>query len=69
MLVVAKMLIPTIRIFYYNYFIQKEYNSSKKNLFNFNEQKELLKNAGFVDISETGFVYAGQGVLNSAKKR
>ena len=63
-----KMCIPTLKIFYYNFFIQKEYKFSKNNLFEFGEQKKLLEKAGFADISETKFVYAGQGVLNSARK-
>ncbi len=64
----SAMLIPTLKIFYYNFFIQKEYKFSEKNLFKSDEQEKLLKEAGFSDISETESVYAGQGVLNSAKK-
>ncbi len=64
----ATMLVPTLKIFYYNFFIQKEYKFSEKNLFKPDEQKKLLEEAGFADVSETKSVYAGQGVLNSAKK-
>ncbi len=64
----VKMCAPTLKIFYYNFFIQREYKFSKNNLFDFEEQKELLGKAGFVDVSGTEFVYAGQGVLNSARK-
>ena len=65
---VIKMAMPTIKMFYYNFFIQKEYKFSKQNLFNINEQKELFKQAGFNNISETKLVYANQGILNSVIK-
>jgi len=64
----AVMLVPTIMIFYYNFFIQKEYKFSEKNLFEREEQKKLLEEAGFIDVSETKSVYANQGILNSAQK-
>jgi ABC-type transport system substrate-binding protein len=62
------MLIPTIKMFYYNFFIQKEHKFTKQNLFDLGEQKELLQQAGFKNISETKLVYASQGILNSAIK-
>ncbi|MFA4890047.1 MAG: methyltransferase domain-containing protein [Candidatus Paceibacterota bacterium] len=65
---VIKMFIPAVEMFYYNFFIQKEYKFSKNNLFDLNEQKELLKQAGFNNISKTKMVYAEQGILNSAIK-
>ncbi len=64
---IFKMLIPTIKMFYFNFFIQKEYKFSKK-LFDFEEQKNLLEKAGFTDVSDTRLVYAGQGILNSGYK-
>ncbi len=62
---IAKMILPTIRIMYYNFFIKKGSNyyfPSPK------EQKDILKEGGFMNISETKFAYAGQGIINSAKK-
>lgn len=63
-----KLLIPTGKIFYYNRIIQKAYKSDSKNLFDLEEQKRELENAGFINVSKTRLVFAGQGVLNSAYK-
>jgi ubiquinone/menaquinone biosynthesis C-methylase UbiE len=65
---ILKMLIPTLKMFYYNFLIQKEHKLKRQNLFDFEEQKKLLEKAGFVDISETKFVFSNQAVLNSAHK-
>lgn len=65
---ILKMFIPTIKMFYYNFFIQKEHRFSKQNLFDFDEQKEFLEKAGLRNISETKLVYARQSILNSAIK-
>ena len=65
---VFKMIVPTIKMFYYNFIIQKEHKFNKNNLFDFNEQKELLNKTGFKNISETKLVYAGQGILNRGIK-
>lgn len=65
---IIKLLIPTIKMFYYNFIIQKEHKFNKNNLFEYQEQKELLVQAGFADISDTVIVYAGQGVLNAGIK-
>ncbi len=62
---VAKMILPTAKIIYYNFFIKKEtgyFFPTEK------EQKNILKEAGFRVISEPKFVYSKQGVMNSAKK-
>ena len=61
-----KMIIPTIKIFYYNFKIKKE--EGKGNLMEKDEQKELLIHGGFVSISENKLVYAKQAILNSAIK-
>jgi len=63
---ITRMVVPTIRILYYNRFIQKE---SEYYLFEFDEQKEKLQQAGFSKISLTTLTYANQGVLNSAYKK
>ncbi|HYD90210.1 MAG TPA: methyltransferase domain-containing protein, partial [Flavobacterium sp.] len=65
---VVRMAWPTIKIFYYNILIQKAYKSDKNNLFEFEEQVELLRTAGFNQISPTKLVYANQAILNSAQK-
>ena len=65
---ILKMFIPTIEMFYYNFIIQREHKFNKNNLFDFNEQKELLEKAGFVNVSEIKLVYAKQGILNSGIK-
>ena len=62
---VIKMIIPTIKMFYYNHLIQKEVNYY---FFGLNEQKVLLQKAGFTNISETKSVYANEGIMNSAYK-
>ena len=65
---IIKLIIPTIKMFYYNSKIQKVHQFNRKNLFDFEEQKELFKKAGFKHISETEFVYANQAILNYAIK-
>lgn len=64
----TKMFIPTLRIFYYNHQIKKAYKTASDNLFDYDEQHDLLVKAGFDNVSKTRKVYAGQGVLNSAVK-
>ncbi len=65
---VIKLIIPTIKMFYYNFKIQKVHQFDRKNLFDFEEQKELLIKAKFKYVSETEFVYANQAILNYAIK-
>lgn len=60
--------IPTIKIFYYNYLINKENKSGQYDFFGPNEQLENLREAGFIDVFPTEFLYAGQSVLNKAIK-
>jgi ubiquinone/menaquinone biosynthesis C-methylase UbiE len=60
---------PTLRIFYYNYLIQKEHSGGQYDFFSSNEQRDLLKKVGFYDVQPNIEVYSGQGVLNSATKR
>jgi len=62
-------IIPTIKIFYYNNKIKKSHKSDAETEFlNESEQEDLMRLSGFKDISKTVFVYAGQGILNTAKK-
>jgi ubiquinone/menaquinone biosynthesis C-methylase UbiE len=65
---VSLMAIPTIKILYYNRLILKECEKNSYKFFDFNEQKELLKKVGFINISETKLVYGDQNILNSGIK-
>jgi len=63
-----KFLIPTIKIFYYNSLIKRENKTGAYDFFKKGEQGELLASAGFKEISLDEKVYAGQGIINVAKK-
>jgi len=65
---VLRLIISTVKMFYYNFQIQKVHKFDKNNLFDFEEQKDLLVKANFNSISETEIVYANQAVLNYAVK-
>lgn len=60
-----RLLKPTIKILYYNKIIKTQKNYY---FFNIDEQKELLKNAGFSNLSETKISYAGQSIVNFGYK-
>lgn len=62
---IIKMVVPTVKIFYYNLLIQKEGNY---HFLDPKEQKELLEKAGFSKVSETVFYYGKEGILNWATK-
>jgi len=68
MYLILKLTIPTIKMFYYNSKIQKVHKTDKNNLFDFDEQKQLLKEAKFSFVSDTEFVYADQAILNYGVK-
>jgi len=63
------MLPDTIKMFYYNAKIKKEHRAGDFDFLEINEQKDLLKEAGFVNISNNYNVYANQAILNSAYKK
>jgi ubiquinone/menaquinone biosynthesis C-methylase UbiE len=65
---VLRFVKPTILIFYYNTLIKREHEGGSYQFFEHGEQKNLLKEAGFVDISDDTIVYAGQAVLNRARR-
>lgn len=65
---IVSMVIPTVKIFYYNAKIKKEHREGDYGFMKENEQRELLFQAGFKNISENKSVYANQGILNSAEK-
>jgi ubiquinone/menaquinone biosynthesis C-methylase UbiE len=62
---VVAMMIPTIKMFYYNRKLQKE---SQYHYFEPEEQRTLLEAIGFRLVSHTKLIYAEQAVLNSAYK-
>ncbi len=62
---ILKLVVPTIKIFYYNSKIKKE---SNYNFLKAEEQIALLENAGFHDVSSARLTYAGEGILNTAVK-
>ncbi len=61
---VIKIIIPTVKIFYYNLWIAKE---SKYHFLKEGEQSNLLKETGLIPIKEIP-VYAGQALLTKAIK-
>jgi len=63
---ILRLLIPTLKIFYYNYLIQKENRNRAYSFIKPAEQQKLLQSAGFSNISENHSVYANQAILNSA---
>lgn len=65
---ILRLLIPTIRLFYYNYLIKNSNRSSPAKFFEKGEQAKLLISAGFKEVSEDMSVYANQALMNSAKK-
>lgn len=58
----------TIKILYYNRIIQREYKQTTQNLFDMQEQKELLTKAGFHTPDSTRLSYSGQAVLDVGVK-
>ncbi len=58
----------TIKIFYYNYLIDKEMKSGKYYFLNEKVMKELLKSAGFENISAGKLIYVNQNILFTAEK-
>ncbi len=62
------LITPTIKVFYYNYLISKENGVGNYHFFKPEEQYNLLKETGFVEISDDEVLYSGQLILNFAKK-
>ena len=65
---ILKMLIPTLKMFYYNAIIKKSGGTNHYYFLSQDEQKKLLKKSGFTKISKTKYVYADQAVMNSCYK-
>lgn len=65
---IFKFLVPTVKMFYYTFRIRITMKNRSVKYLNNNEQADLLKSAGFVDISNDILVYAQQAIMNSAIK-
>ena len=65
---ILSLIVPTIKMLYYNYFIQKEARKDSFRFFNPDEQEKLFKESGFTDISKTKSVFSSGGILTSALK-
>lgn len=61
---IFKMMTPTIKMFYYNAKIKKEGGSGNYKFMSPNEQKTLLEESGFKNVSDDILVYANQAILN-----
>jgi len=62
---ILRIVVPTLKIFYYNIFIQKE---SHYYFCEFDEQKEMFQTCGFSNVSPTKKSYSGQSLINSGYK-
>ncbi len=62
---VTLLIKPAIKILYYNHFITQE---NEYYFFEKGEQKVLLQEVGFSDVSNDFSVYADQSILNSGRK-
>lgn len=64
----VKFVSPTVKMFSYNKRIKNENSSGSYDFLDIHDQHRLLQKAGFSNISEGEYVYAGQAVLNWATK-
>lgn len=60
----VKFVSPTVKMFKYNKRIKNENSSGSYDFLDIHDQHRLLNEAGFSDVSEGEYVYAGQAVLN-----
>lgn len=67
-LLASKMIVPTLKMFYYNRKIKEMQKMSNYHFLTEGEQKKLLGLGGFISISAGKEVYAKQAVLSSAFK-
>ena len=66
---IARLIWPTVVMFYYNYRMRRSLGiSGEISFFKKNEQIELLKSAGFTELSETKSIFANQAIQNTAIK-
>jgi len=60
---------PTLKMFYYSRLMRKNNESfDEVRFFGLNEQEDLLKRVGFINISKGKKLFASQAILNSAYK-
>lgn len=65
---VIKLIVPTLKMFYYNFKIKRENRLGEYSFLQDGEQLKLLTEAGFDNISKEMDVYANQALLASATK-
>ena len=63
-----RLIVPTIKMFYYNIKIKNSGSAKQYIFFEPGEQKRILKKAGFINVSEEKFVYSSQAIMNSCYK-
>lgn len=61
---ILKMIIPTIKMFYFNAKINKEGSGGGYGFMKQGGQKTLLENVGFIKVSQDELVYTKQAILN-----
>lgn len=66
---VFSFLIPTIKMFYYNFLIKREHALGDYKFMSPRCQRKYLEEAGFVKVSDNILTYAKQAVLNKAYKK
>ncbi|OGZ64220.1 MAG: hypothetical protein A2812_03410 [Candidatus Staskawiczbacteria bacterium RIFCSPHIGHO2_01_FULL_36_16] len=62
------LIIPTLKMFYYNVKIKNSGLSNQYNFFDLGEQKKILQEIGFLNISKDKLVYSNQAIMNSCYK-
>jgi len=65
---VIKLVIPTVRIFYYNYLIKRKDTQSRYSFVEQGEQERMMKTAGFRVIGESMKSYGNQAILTKGVK-
>jgi len=63
-----RLVIPTMKILYYNHLIKKADISRTYRFVEENEQRDLLAKAGFINIGQNRRIYSNQAILNKAYK-
>lgn len=65
---VLTLIVPTVKIFYYNFLIKRENKGGGISFMKPYEQRERLQSARFSNVSEEFKVYVDQGILVEARK-
>jgi len=68
LILVSKMAVPAIKMFYYNTLIVRKSVGGDYDFIEEKEIMELLKHSGFKDITENVLLYSDQSIMNSAVK-